>query len=502
MNIRNFKIKVRLTIAFAAITLIMFLSAGYTITQINKIKTKNSELFHKNLLAEDYLLEADRDAYQSRLAISQSITSQLKVDLEKNKKDILENLEQLNTRYTKYAEIYKVSTNPLFIKQDSIFQANYIQLLANTDNLINLIDKGNISQAGYIYNNQYSQCFDAMREALNQSTEILMNSAETDHNIIIDIGSSIILVIIVLSAFFILLIITISISVTKSISNPLALLVVEIKKIEQGYLNINTKSNAKDELAQLANSINSMVHKFKGTIGAVKESIRNIKEGSLQISDNSQLIAQGANEQAASSEQISQSIEELVATINQNTIGARQTEKTANKAEKGVIEGQDATNNTLNMMLTIAEKISIITNIAQKTDILAINASIEASRAGESGRGFAVVAQEIRKLAENSQKAANQIVELVNSSVAIAKNSGEMLSQTVPDVQLTAKLVQEIAAISQEQNLTAVQINQAIQQFNSVMQQNSSTSEEMSTSSEELAAQSESLQDAISYFKI
>jgi methyl-accepting chemotaxis protein len=194
-------------------------------------------------------------------------------------------------------------------------------------------------------------------------------------------------------------------------------------------------------------------------------------------------------------------MEQIVSNINQNADNAKQTEKIASQASVDIFNGYKSVTITVDAMKTIAEKITVVGEIAEKTDLLAINAAIEAARAGEHGKGFAVVAAEVRKLAENSQTAAREINNLSKSSVKIADESGLLLQKLVPDIQKTAILVQEITASSIEQNSGASQVNNAIMQLNMVTQKNASASEEMSSSAEELANQAEQLKDLISFYK-
>jgi methyl-accepting chemotaxis protein len=195
-------------------------------------------------------------------------------------------------------------------------------------------------------------------------------------------------------------------------------------------------------------------------------------------------------------------MEEMVGNITQNSDNARQTEQIALRASTDIQEGNKAVLTTVEAMKTIAEKIAIVGEIAEKTDLLAINAAIEAARAGELGKGFAVVAAEVRKLAENSQAAAKEINNVSKTSVKVADESGVLLQKIVPDIQKTALLVQEIAAASLEQNSGANQVNNAIMQLNTVTQKNAAAAEEMSSSAEEMASQAEQLSELISFYKL
>jgi methyl-accepting chemotaxis protein len=165
--------------------------------------------------------------------------------------------------------------------------------------------------------------------------------------------------------------------------------------------------------------------------------------------------------------------------------------------ESGRVAGE-----TTVAMKTIAQKISIIEDIAYQTNLLALNAAIEAARAGEHGKGFAVVATEVRKLAERSQAAANEISGLAVSSVTVAERSGALLNELVPAIRKTAELVQEVAAASREQASGVTQINQAMSQVDQVTQRTASAAEELASTAEEMAAQAEALQQMVSFFTV
>jgi methyl-accepting chemotaxis protein len=284
--------------------------------------------------------------------------------------------------------------------------------------------------------------------------------------------------------------------------NPLKELKTIAQKVSEGDLNTESSVKQNDEIGELGNAINQMVYKLREIVENIKTGASSISAASGQVSSSSQQLSQGASEQASSTEEVSSSMEEMVSNIQQNSDNAQQTEKISQTAAQGIKEGNEAAQNSVTSMKEIADKITIINDIAFQTNILALNAAVEAARAGEHGKGFAVVASEVRKLAERSAEAANEIDEKSKYGVEISEKAGNQLSQIVPEIDKTSQLVQEITAASNEMNSGADQVNNAIQQLNQVTQQNAASSEELATSAEELSSQADQLKQTIAFFTL
>ena len=256
-----------------------------------------------------------------------------------------------------------------------------------------------------------------------------------------------------------------------------------------------------DEIGELTRALDAMGNKLQSVVSDIYSGSTSVAAASQQINSTTQQISQGANQQASSVEEVSSSMQEMGSNIQLNADNAQQTEHIAQITAKGILNLSVTSEKSLESVRQIASKINVINDIAFQTNILALNAAVEAARAGEQGRGFAVVAAEVRKLAENSRIAANEIMRLSTSSLENTEAAVAEMKSLIPEIEKTAKLVQEIAASSREQSNGTDQINSAIQQLNSVTQQNAASSEELASGAEQLANQANQLKDAIAFFK-
>lgn len=290
--------------------------------------------------------------------------------------------------------------------------------------------------------------------------------------------------------------------ITRKITHPLAKTVAFANNISEGDLTKKLEINQKDEIGELSDSLNHMLDMLKNVVSSVISGALNITSASEQISSTAQEMSQGASEQSASAEQASSTMEQINSNIQQNNENAAQAEKLSRIGQEGIIDVNDRAGKALEANKLINEKIEIINEISFQTNLLALNAAVEAARAGEHGRGFAVVAAEVRKLAEHSKIAAEEIVKLSTNSLTLAEQAGMRLNEILPEVKKTTSLVQEISSASNEQANGVNEMNTVMQQLNNVAQQNAAASEELATSSEEMNSQAEQLKEVVSFFKI
>ena len=275
------------------------------------------------------------------------------------------------------------------------------------------------------------------------------------------------------------------------------------QEIEKGvlYKSITTNKKGDDELHIMQNSLANMISKLTMVVKNIRDNSQKVETSSMDIEKEAQALSESTSEMASSTEEVSSAIQEMTANIHQNIESTKKAEGLSNEALISVEKSNESTKRMNESMNRVAERISIIQSIATQTNILALNAAVEAARAGEAGRGFSVVASEVKKLAEKSKDAAEEIEKLSRKALMVSEMATSNLENLVPVIKETSTLVQEVSAASSEQVFGIDQISSAIQEMNNGTQKNASQAETLMTKSVELNENASKLKSIVSFFK-
>ena len=429
----------------------------------NVLLLKNPDAASKEL---DRVIEARRNINELLARLDKSITS------ERGRKLISDSLAK------RQEYVARTDTFIEMAKADKADEATHFLL-------------SDVRKTQTAYMSSIETLIDFQAELMNKAGEQADKTAEQAATLILTLA----IAALVLGAAF-------ALWITRSITQPVNAAVAAANALAEGDLTVRIDVQGKDEVGQLMAAMQAMVGKLGEIIGEVRSTADNLSNASGQVSATAQSLSQSSSEQAASVEETTSSMEQMSASILQNTENAKVTDGMASTAARQAVEGGDAVAKTVEAMKSIADKIGIIDDIAYQTNLLALNAAIEAARAGEHGKGFAVVAAEVRKLAERSQVAAQEISSVARDSVRLAERAGALLGEMVPSIKKTSDLVQEIAASSQEQSSGVGQINGAMGQLNQATQQNASASEELAATAEEMGGRAQQLQDLMTFFHL
>ncbi|HRW62858.1 MAG TPA: methyl-accepting chemotaxis protein [Bacteroidales bacterium] len=287
----------------------------------------------------------------------------------------------------------------------------------------------------------------------------------------------------------------------KNILNPIKTILKGLDELSKGNLDVSIEIKRNDEIGKISKTFNCTVEKLNSIIKGIMQSIEDVYLEITQISSVSEEVAEGANKQAASVEEISATVEELNSNVITSSSNLKNTQQISQKSSQMLNDGSKNIFNSLDSIKQISEKITIINDIAHQTNILALNAAVEAARAGNYGKGFAVVAGEVKKLAEKSRTAAQEIIAISSFGFDLSEKARANTEEIIPEIEKTSQLIDELSAAMGEQALGLSEVNNSISSLSNVSQQNAASSEQLSASAEKLNESADLLKEEISFFK-
>jgi methyl-accepting chemotaxis protein len=334
--------------------------------------------------------------------------------------------------------------------------------------------------------------------------------------------------------------------IRKAIVGPIRAVADALTDIAEGEGDLTRRIPVKsqDEIGKLAQGFNTFAQKIHDTIAQVSSAAVDVASAATEIAASSDEMANGLNQQSSQVHQISSAIEQMNASIVEVARKSEDAAKQAVRSGDVAEEGGAIVNQTVDEMQSIKQTvtdtaqsveelgkrgeqigqiIAVINDIADQTNLLALNAAIEAARAGEHGRGFAVVADEVRKLADRTTKATDEIAhsitaiqtetkqavdrmskgtDQVTKGVERASHAGESLQQIVSSARAVAEMIQSIAAAADQQSTASTQVANNIENISSVTRQTSQGASQAAEASGQLSAKAEQLQHLVKQFKI
>ncbi|MFC7418640.1 methyl-accepting chemotaxis protein [Iodobacter arcticus] len=504
MPLKNMTVKQQLSILLGSILLCILVLASHSYQSLITVMI-NGHLYKQ--ITETNNLTADILPPPQYIIESFLIINQLNSSPDQAQAPLLKRLQETKQAFYQGQESWKTKTLPTLLLQgltQTVFKTAHAFYQETDKNFLPALQAGNQDEIAKA-KKKLDELYQAHRLAIDELVPLVsaqQKQLESEASAIVDQALAwLIGVTITLLCTMTPLVIWIIRSIYRNLGGEPAYAAEIVQNIANGNMLVSIQLSPNDQSSVLFH-VQQMNNNLSQVLSQVSSVASTLASTSVELSASAHSMSRNAIEQASSVEETSASVEEITAIVAQSADNSRICDGIASKSSIDTIEGAKAVKLTATAMCQIAKKISIIDDIAYQTNLLALNAAIEAARAGEYGKGFAVVASEVRKLAERSQVAAQEISEIADNSVLLSERAGCLLDQMLPAIAHTANLVQEISVATYEQTMGLDQINQAISQLAKSTQLNAEASEELSFASEEMSMKANQLEEMISFFQL
>ena len=286
--------------------------------------------------------------------------------------------------------------------------------------------------------------------------------------------------------------------------SPLNVMIQTLQDLARGNLKVKKQKkylNRKNEIGYLAESIDSLADTFNELLSEVKTSSSQLVAVSVDLADITQRMTESSGNQTIVLNDILDKIQNISASVIKNAEKSVQTQKAIKHSELSVKMGTQTSKNSIAAMQDVIKKIQVVNDIAWKTNLLSLNAAIEASRAGAAGKGFGVVATEIKKLSQKSNEAADNIAKVSEKVMFMTEKAGTQIKKNTTETQKSSKLVKLITDTTIKQSTNAEKIDGSVNTLNSLLKENMTISGDISLMSKDIKQNAKKLNEIIEGFE-